>query len=240
MKNTRKIGLAVAGLLCVSGALASANTITFVGTGGATGSRGPVSAQAVVTTGSNSLTIALSNTITGIVSAGQLLSDFSISLSNGNVSTASVVSGSGNLINVAGDGSFTSAGSTTDAGWKLTTSSSSLTLSALGGTNGPAYTVIGPPCPTTPNPTYCDANGSIAGNSAHNPFVTNPLTFDLLINGVTANTTVSNVIFSFGTTAGDDINGIPQTSVPEPGTFALAGLVLVGIGCLRKRFFKKN
>ena len=35
--------------------------------------------------------------------------------------------------------------------------------------SGPDYTLIGPP---GPDGTYSNANGSIAGNPAHNPFLT--------------------------------------------------------------------
>jgi hypothetical protein len=59
--------------------------------------------------------------------------------------------------------------------------------------------------------------------------------FVLSIPGVTAGTDVSNVIFPFGTTAGDNV----ASSVPEPSSFFLLVIGLAGlIGVARGKFQK--
>jgi hypothetical protein len=85
----------------------------------------------------------------------------------------------------------------------------------------PAHTIIGP---ASADGKYDDAKGSIAGNSAHNPFLAETVTFTLNVPGVTAATTVSNVGFSFGS------DPIPGTPVPLPPSALLLGSGLLGMG----------
>lgn len=228
-------------VLFLGGSFAFGDTITFVTPGGSTDTVGdPVSAQAVVTTGDGTIAVSLTNNTTNFKDAGQLLSDFSFTLSGSNFGTLTGGSGSGSLINVDANGNVTAAGSTTSAGWNLSataiTGGVTVTLEGLGG-GQPKDLVIGPACA---GGTYCDANGSIAGNGPHNPFVVSPLTFSLDLAGVTSDTLISDSVFSFGTDLGDNIPGTPQTPVPEPASFALAGLALIAIGCARKRLFRRN
>jgi hypothetical protein len=81
---------------------------------------------------------------------------------------------------------------------------------------------------------YSNANGSIAGNDPHNPFLTGTATFDLAVLGLTEASTITSAIFSFGTTEGNDV---PGTRVPEPSTgpiFLISG-VLAAIVTARLR-----
>lgn len=77
-----------------------------------------------------------------------------------------------------------------------------------------------------PNGLYSNANGSI-GNDAHNPFLYRTATFT--ITGIQNASGINSVIFSFGTSVGQDIPGYGSYTVPEPASLALmfGGLVAV-------------
>jgi hypothetical protein len=45
----------------------------------------------------------------------------------------------------------------------------------------------------------------------------------------------SNVVFSFSTSLGNNVNAVPPTNpIPEPVTMMLAGAGLIGLGMLRR------
>ncbi|HEX7360975.1 MAG TPA: hypothetical protein VF283_10835 [Bryobacteraceae bacterium] len=233
----RKFILGAVAVLSIGGTLTLADTITFGTPSGATAGGESVSAQAVVTTGNGTLTIILSNNTSPFLDSGQLLSDFSINLSNGDVSSVTGT-GSGHLVDVGANGVVTDqgTGTTNDVGWNLDANGSTLTLDGLNGAvNTPKYLVLGAPCASG---AYCQANGSIANNPGHNPFIEGPLTFSLSITGVTANTTFSDAVFSFSTTPNVTVDGI--TVVPEPADFALVAFGLLALGCARKRIFSRK
>jgi hypothetical protein len=102
----------------------------------------------------------------------------------------------------------------------------------IGPTAGPEQTLIG----GTGSGAYPNANGSIAGNDPHNPFLVGTLTLTLSVPGVTVNSTFSNVVIQFGTEATP-----PQTQqTPEPATMLLLGTGLIGAAAgFRKRFGRK-
>jgi hypothetical protein len=86
---------------------------------------------------------------------------------------------------------------------------------------------------------YSNANGSIAGNGPHNPFLNQTATFNIAVTGVTAATTVTSATFSFGTVAGVNVPGTPGTpAVPEPISSALVGTGLIGLFFLRGRIVR--
>lgn len=221
------VGLAGASLLAVN---ATANTVTFSTASGSTESGGnPVDATATFTTGANQLTISLTDNLSNPATVAQLISDLDFVLSSGQTS-GTILSSSGLQRTVNADGTYT-VGAVVSTGWGLNNNvAGGLQLDALGFI-GPAGLVIGGPGAGN---LYSAANGSIAGNGPHNPFLYGTINFTLAIAGLTANDTVSSAIFSFGTTAGDNVTG--HTTVPDGGTTAaLLGGALTAAGLLRRK-----
>lgn len=206
-KNLTIAVLAGMGLLAVS---ASAATMNFTTTDG----------SATIITGSGTVQITLTDTAVDPISVAQNISGFGFTLSGGLGAGATLSSSSGMERTVHGDGTFAN-GSTVSTGWSLT----GLFLDVLGTSIGPAHTIIGAP---GGGGSYDLANGSIAGNGPHNPFLAGSVTFTLDVPNVNADTTASNPVWQFGTA--------PGGSVPDGGTTVmLLGAALSGLGMLRRK-----
>jgi hypothetical protein len=219
-----------------------AGSITYVTPSGSSTGGGPVNAQAVFTTSANTLSITLTDLQANPKDVAQLLSDLSFTVGNGgSVTGANQTAASSSEITVAGNGSFTGPtpiSGVATVGWPFAVNSATsgtLNVLAAGGA-GPAHLLIGPP---GAGGTYSNANGSIAGNGPHNPFLFESATFTITGTGITADTTVTSATFSFGTTAGIDI---PGQVVPEPSSFVLAGMGFLGLSAvgLRRRLRKAS
>lgn len=204
---------------------ASASTVTFTIPSGTTVGGQPVSATATFSTDLDGhLLIALQNTIVNPTSIIQNLSDLKFTLSSGQT-TGTLANSAGTERTVAGDGTFT-IGAVVATGWELETSGAGQRVHVLGTAIGPAHTIIGEP---DANGVYSNANGSIAGNGPHNPFLAGPVVFDITISGLTSSDTVTVATFSFGTTEGNDV------TVPEPTSMLLMGGIFAGLGAFRYR-----
>src|SRR5437868_2491420 len=168
---------------------------------GSTTSGGSVNASASFDiTAAGTLQITLNDLQANPADVGQLISDITFKLSGGQ-SSGTLSSSSGQQIIVANGGSFT-LGSTGATGFGLNNNvSGGLQLTALG-FGGPAGLIIGP---AGAGGSFSLANGSIAGNNPHNPFINQTATFTLSIPGLTTDETVTGVGFSFGTTPGIEV-----------------------------------
>jgi hypothetical protein len=185
----------------------------------------PVDASATLVTAANTLSITLTNLEANPTSVVQALSDLQFTVGNGGSLTgATLSSSSGQEITINSGGTFT-IGPTVATGWVPTLSGTSGTLDVLGaGGAGPAHLIIGPP---GAGGTYSNANGSIAGNGPHNPFLNQSASFVISGSGITADTTITSVTFSFGTTEGANL--VPGVAIPEPSSLVLSA---IGAGVL--------
>jgi hypothetical protein len=208
-----------------------ANVFTFVTPTGSSTTGGPVNASATVMTSNGMVTVVLANNQVNPTDVAQLISDFDFVLSNPSATTGTLASQMGALIDVGGGGVVTSVPGLPTS-WALNNNvGGGLQLDALGG-GQPMNTIIGPP---GPGGVYTNANGSIAGNGPHNPFIDEAGTFVIDVAGVTSATSVTSVIFSFGTVAGINVPGVPVTSTPEPGNVTLLALGLLSLGFVAHR-----
>jgi hypothetical protein len=221
-------GLALAALaLGVVVAPVHAELITYTTPAGATNpvSGQPVDATATFTTSTDQIVVVLNNLIVNPTDVSQNISDLFFTVSTGQTSgTINQGLSSGTSRTVAGDGSFTDNGTVSPTHWALQTSGSQLLLNDLTG-GQPNQTIIGSPGAGN---TYSSANGSIAGNGPHNPFLFGPVSFTLSVAGVTDSSTITAATFSFGTVAGQNVEGV--AAVPEASTATVA--VFGAVACL--------
>jgi hypothetical protein len=181
-----------------------------------------------IVAGAGTVTITLTNNLTNaqVISVIQNVSGvyFTVSGYNGGAVSLSA-SNSTQSTNIDNTGNAVLGGAVNPTGWAAGHSGTTLEACVIcafgvGPTAGPEQTLIG----GTGTGTYANAQGSIAGNDPHNPFLVGTLTLTVLAPGVTAQSTFSNVIVQFGTDA------TPPVSTPEPLSIVLLGMGMIGIG----------
>ncbi len=226
-KSVCTLLIAVLWLACA----ATGTTITFSTPVGSSLDGQPVSASATLTTAEDLLTLQIFGLWANPTSIIQALSDVAFSIDRGLVATG-IVSSSGEFVDIASGGSFTSLG-TGSTGWLL--DSTGLRLCVLcAGAAGPSQLIIGQP---DQYGVYSNANGSIAANQPHNPFLqadANVVTFALSVPGLTEGDSATVEYFSFGTQEGKNV---PTGEVPEGATlyFVGGGLLALARGMRRWR-----
>jgi PEP-CTERM motif len=234
LKNSL-LALAVFGIVTLAHGTAKADPISVCTGGGCS----TTNVSGTIVAGNGTVTITINNNLTNaqVGNVGQNVSAiyFQISGYNGGAVSLSA-SNSTQSTNISG-GNGVLAGAVNPTGWAGGHSGNLITacvICAFGISSpaGPDQTLIG----GTGSGAYASANGSINGNDPHNPFLAGTLTLTLVVPGVTVNSTFSNVVIQFGTTADP-----PQTqAVPEPASMLLLGSGLVGAAAgFRRRFAKR-
>lgn len=195
-----------------------------------------------IVAGNGTVTITLNNNLTNaqVISVIQNISGVYFNVSGYTLGAVSLSgSNSTQSTNIDNTGAAVLAGAVNPTGWAAGHSGSTITVCVVcafgvGPTVGPEQTIIG----GTGTGTYANANGGIAGNDPHNPFLVGTVTFTLVVPGVTVDSTFSNVVIQFGTTANP--SGTPPTEVPEPASMLLLGSGMAGIAAGIRRRRRKS
>jgi hypothetical protein len=185
-------------------------------------------AEAIFTTDSSGdLTVQLLNLVTDPKNVPQNFSGVTFTV-GGLTQARTLTSSSGQLIDIDKFGNYSDLCCTTTplclSSWQAATTLSTITLTNLGPVgSGPEETIIG-----APSGSAYTAGGSIEANAAQNPFVLESATFEFTgMQGVTANSPISNVVFTFGTDSNQQIAAVAAT--PEPSTWSLFGLGIAAL-----------
>jgi hypothetical protein len=233
----KRLMLAVVAVLVLGAPLTThAAVITYETPAGTTLDALPASASATLTTSNGDVLVELLNSIVDPTSVIQNISGIQFTI--GDATAGSLTSSSGTQRTIAGNGTFTD-GPIGATDWLFSFNAGTFMLTALGA-SGPDQTIVGAPNASN---VYQAANGSIAGNNPHNPFLGETASFSLQGVGVTDASTISNVVLFFGTESmpvplAECTNGCgePPTAIPEPMSMLLLGSGLVGIAwSVRKR-----
>ena len=239
MRTTEGFGAWATGTGLLGAMLALSGTTAFgamyITPTGSTDNNGPVDASATLTAGNGTVTVTLTDLLQNPTSSGQTLSGIEFSVF-GATGSATLGGSSGNTSTINSDGTYTTGQFTSPLGhWGADNSVNLSTIGIVG--HMPFDLIIGPDSAGgfTGAGKYSAANN---GLSNFNPYVLGTATFTVNVSGVTAGSTISGVIFEFGTNP-DTVGGmsIGGIALPEPGAYGawacMLALLPCGAGLLR-------
>ena len=212
--------LLVLAFACSFGQMAQAGLISYVTPTGSTTSGGSVSGEADFTLGSGTLTLTLTNFTADPTADSQTINGITFNISGASSETLTSKLGKTATITKGSAASNISSNPVTLTHWGATETGTKIDLNTLTGEQ-PNELIIGP---GGAGGIYNSANNSI---SNHGPSVLDTATFTFNITGVTASSTLSNVVLDFGTASGSNTVALQQSTtaaVPEPSSLALLGV----------------
>jgi hypothetical protein len=194
------------------------------------------SAKATITLGSGMITVTLDelSQYTGQSDVG-LLSGISFVIGPTISSTTLSSYTYSGLASLSSSGTVTSTTEPTTH-WGTTVSSGTVYLATVGtGAAGgqPDDLIIGPNSSGNFTSSYGSVNKSVTN---HLPVVLGEATFVIIAPGVTSATTLSDVLFNFGTSSGQTLTGVlTPTNAPEPASLVVLASGLSGMGLFARR-----
>jgi len=202
---------------------------------GATNGTTPVAVTALFTVSAGQLQITVQNTQADLLSESAALAEVSFQLST--ILTSPSMTSSAKFATVNSNGSYSTSGPSS-TGWTLTENGATLTICDAC-TSHPVHTMIGPPKTSTNR--YTDANNTIDGSAANNPFLWESAGYTISAGLLAQDVKITNVQFFFGAVAGaGEVNGVGGELVPEPSTIPLVagGALLLALAVRRRKSFQ--
>lgn len=212
-----------------------ASQFLFSTPSGATNGTTPVAATALFTLSNGQLQITVQNTQADPLSESAALAEVTFQVSK--VLTSPSMTSSAKFATVNSNGSYSTSGPSS-TGWSLTENGTTMTICDAC-TSHPVHTMIGPPKTSTNR--YTDANNTIDGSAANNPFLWESAAYTISSGALTVDVKITNVQFYFGAVAGGgDVAGIGGELVPEPSTMPLVagGALLLALAVYRRKSFR--